>query len=309
VFEISPSRSPLHRPALPRIIPAARVLVRSSSDCEATPIHFPVYLPVGPFRISAHFIFETIAYTIGFLFYRQLRESYGDRIPDAARWSVIAAAAAGAAIGGKVLFWFENPHLLASGWRDPAYLLGGKTIVGALIGGLFAVELAKKLLHESRSTGDLFAAPIALGLAVGRVGCFLAGLPDHTYGKPSSLPWAVNFGDGVPRHPTQLYETIFALLLCFALLRALRRPHRSGDVFRLFMVCYFGWRLAIDFLKPDVRLHGLSSIQWASAAMLLYYSRDIYRWLSAGFQAGAPESEMESRPENLASRTSPQAAR
>ncbi|MFY9753733.1 MAG: prolipoprotein diacylglyceryl transferase family protein, partial [Candidatus Acidiferrales bacterium] len=165
-----------------------------SLDCEATPINFPVEFPVGSFVISAHFVFETIAYTVGFLFYRQLRENRGDAISDSTRWSVIAAAAAGAAIGGKLLYWFEDPRMLAADWRDPAYLMGGKTIVGALIGGLIAVELAKRILGERRSTGDLFAPAIALGLAIGRIGCFLAGLPDHTYGVASSLPWAVDFG-------------------------------------------------------------------------------------------------------------------
>jgi len=178
-----------------------------------------------------------------------------------------------------VLYWFEDPAASLAHWRDPAYLLGGKTIVGALIGGLFAVELAKRLAGETRSTGDLFAAPIALGIAIGRIGCFLTGLSDHTYGIATSLPWGVDFGDGIRRHPTQLYESLFTLALFFFLLRALKRPHREGDLFKMFMLAYLGWRLAIDFLKPEVRLGILSGIQWACAAMFLYYARDIRRWL------------------------------
>lgn len=49
-------------------------------------------------------------------------------------------------------------------------------------------------------------------MAVGRLGCFFAGLPDYTYGVPTDLPWGVNFGDGVPRHPVQLYESAAMLL-------------------------------------------------------------------------------------------------
>jgi len=178
-----------------------------------------------------------------------------------------------------VLYWFEDPAATLARWRDPVYLLGGKTIVGALIGGLLCVELAKRLAGETRSTGDLFAAPIALGIAVGRIGCFLAGLPDGTYGVATLLPWGVDFGDGIRRHPTQLYESLFALALFFCLVHLLKRPHRNGDVFKVFMLAYFGWRLAIDFLKPEIRVGIFSGIQWACAAMFLYYAGDIRRWL------------------------------
>ena len=243
-------------------------------------IHFPFHLQVGRFELSLHLLFETLAYTVAFLFYRHLRKQGGDPIPDATRWSVITAAAAGAALGSRILYWFEDPFLTFTHWHDPAYLMNGKTIVGGLIGGLIAVEWTKRLLGETRSTGDLFAPPIALGIAIGRIGCFLEGLPDHTYGIATSLPWGVDFGDGVRRHPTQLYESLFALILLALLSRMLRRPHVNGDVFKAFMVCYMAWRLAIDFLKPEIRIFGLSGIQWACAATLVYYSRDIRRWVA-----------------------------
>jgi len=91
--------------------------------------------------------------------------------------------------------------------------MGGKTIVGALIFGLISVELIKRYIRLRQSTGDLYAIPLALGIAIGRVGCFLTGLSDNTYGTPTNLPWAINFGDGIPRHPTQLYEIIFLIAL------------------------------------------------------------------------------------------------
>ena len=223
---------------------------------------------------------ELLAYIAGFLAYLRLRRRYGDSVSDASRWTVITAAVAGAAIGSRVLYWFEDPALTLSHWHDPVYLLGGKTIVGALIGGLFAVEWAKRRTGETRSTGDLFAAPLALGIAIGRIGCFLTGLSDHTYGTATSLPWGVDFGDGIRRHPTQLYESLFALVLFFFLMRMLRRPRQEGDVFKAFMVAYLGWRLAIDFLKPEAHIADLGGIQWACIAMLLYYARDIRRWLA-----------------------------
>lgn len=224
-------------------------------------------------------LLETLGYTFGFLVFRRLRKKYGDPVSDSTRWSVITAGVAGAAIGSRILFWFEDPRLTAANWHDFIYLMSGKTIVGGLIGGLFAVEWVKRQIGEKSSTGDLFAAPIALGLAIGRIGCFLGGLPDGTYGTRTSLPWGVDFGDGIPRHPTQLYESVFAFGLFLLLLRMTKRPHRNGDIFKLFMVMYMTWRLAIDFWKPEIRTAGFSGIQWACVAMLAYYSGDIWRWI------------------------------
>src|SRR5437868_7421431 len=77
----------------------------------------------------------------------------------------------------------------------------GHSIAGAIAGGAAAVELYKWLRGIRGSTGLPFVAPLALGIAVGRLGCFFAGLPDYTYGTPTHLPWGVDFGDGIPRHP------------------------------------------------------------------------------------------------------------
>ncbi|MFO1010500.1 MAG: prolipoprotein diacylglyceryl transferase family protein [Planctomycetota bacterium] len=79
---------------------------------------------------------------------------------------------------------------------------------------------------------------LCVGIAIGRVGCFLAGLDDRTFGSPSALPWAIDFGDGVARHPVQQYESGFALLLALFLHRMESRPHRSGAVFRAFLAAY-----------------------------------------------------------------------
>jgi phosphatidylglycerol---prolipoprotein diacylglyceryl transferase len=243
--------------------------------------------------LHPHPLFESLAYILGFLAYLRLRRNAGDPIPDSTRWTIIAAAVAGAAVGSRVLFWFEDPAQTFTHWRDLVFLMSGKTIVGGLIGGVFAVELAKRMVGERRSTGDVFAAPIALGIAIGRVGCFLTGLSDQTYGSPTSLPWGVNFGDGIPRHPTQLYESAFAAILFVSLWRMTRRTHVGGDVFKIFMVSYMAWRLAVDFLKPEARIEGLSAIQWACAVMLVYYASDIRRWLLRD-ASPAPEARIES---------------
>lgn len=240
-------------------------------------MQFPVYLPLGPLRLHPHAVFETLAYAIGFRTYLWLRRRSGDVIADGTRWSIVAAAIAGAAIGSKILYWFEDPVATWQHLSDPVYLLQGKTIVGGLVGGLIAVEGTKLALGVRQSTGDLFAVPLAIGAAIGRIGCFLTGLSDQTYGVATDLPLGVDFGDGVRRHPTQLYEAAFLAVFGVVLARFARRPHANGDVFKLFMVGYLGFRLAIDFLKPEPAFGGLSSIQWTALAVLAYYGGTRWR--------------------------------
>lgn len=255
---------------------------------------FPIYLPLGSLKLHPHFVFETAAYALAFRYYLWLRKRGGDTLDDANRWWMIAAAAMGAVVGSKMLYWFEDPAGTLTHWHDPAFLMGGKTIVGALIGGLFAVELMKLRLGIERRTGDLFSIPLCIGMAIGRVGCFLTGLDDHTAGVATTLPWGVNFGDGIPRHPTQVYEVLFALTLGVFLWRQSKRPHIEGDLFKQFMVAYFAFRFLCDFLKPDdIRVFlGLTSIQWACVLMLAYYFSDIRRW------AKSPVSQGRAKPES-----------
>src|SRR5262245_60913376 len=153
--------------------------------------------------------------------------------------------------------------------------MSGKTVAGGLIGGLFAVELTKRVAGVKRRTGDLFAIPLCAGLAIGRVGCFLGGLQDDAYGVATGAPWGVDFGDGVARHPAQVYEIIWLGLLALWLWRLSGRWRREGDLFKTFMVAYFSFRLVVEFIKPGWPIFGLTAIQWASVAMLVYYSRDL----------------------------------
>lgn len=238
---------------------------------------FPVYLRAGPVTLHPHWVFEALAYAVGFRAYLRLRARQGDHLDTDRRWWIVVAAIVGAAAGGKILFWLSDPALTLSRWRDPYYLMGGKTIVGGLIGGLLAVEWTKRRLGIVAATGDLFALPLTLGIAIGRIGCFLTGLSDHTFGLPTRLPWGVDFGDGIPRHPTQLYEVAWLGLVALWLRWLSRRPHQRGDLFKYFMVAYMSFRLAIEWIKPGVALAGLTTIQWACLSTLAYYRRALPR--------------------------------
>jgi len=171
-------------------------------------------------------------------------------------------------LGSRILGLAEQAPTIGIHWSD-LLIPGGKTIVGGLLGGWLAVEITKAFTGIKAQTGDLFAIPLCIGIAIGRIGCFLAGLPDDTYGTPTSLPWGVDFGDGIRRHPTQLYEVVFLLALAWLLSQWSRRPHRPGILFRAFLAAYLAWRLLIDFLKPQPHIAGMNVIQWACVAGLV----------------------------------------
>lgn len=225
----------------------------------------------------AHLILEALAYAVGFRLYLRERKRAGDFLDDSARWSLIVAVVLGAALGSKLLHHLASPARVAAHWGEPdflPFLLGGKTIVGALLGGWIAVEGTKRALGIRRSTGDLYALPLAIGIAVGRVGCLLAALEDGTHGVATSLPLAIDFGDGIARHPVRLYEILGLALIALVLARRPAFLAAEGARFRFFLAAYLALRISLDFLKPAERALGLSGIQWAALLGLA--------WLAGG---------------------------
>jgi prolipoprotein diacylglyceryltransferase len=230
---------------------------------------FPVHFHIFGFDILAHQVMEAAGYTAGSLLYLAVKKRFpGPQLSDEQRLWIIVGCLVGALFGSKILAWIESIHAYWPHRNDPRMLLGGKTIAGGLAGGWLGVELVKRWFGIKQSTGDRFVFPIILGICIGRIGCFLEGLDDHTYGIPTSLPWGVDFGDGIRRHPTQLYEIIFCALLGIALLIRTRRPFFPGTIFRLFMLGYFAWRFAVEFIKPRETYLGLSPIQMASVLVV-----------------------------------------
>lgn len=238
-------------------------------------MRFPPYMASAPFALATHWILESLAYAVGFWLYRRERRKSGDFLSSSSRLTIVTAAIVGAAVGSKLLSWLEDPVALFSHPHLLDYLASGRTIVGGLLGGTLAVEWIKSKTGVRHRTGDLFALPLTLAIATGRIGCFMAGLTDHTYGFQTALPWGVDFGDGIARHPTQIYEMLFMLLLAIWIKHLKSIPHREGDLFRTFLVGYLAFRFAVDFLKPDARFAGLTAIQWCCALGILTYWRDI----------------------------------
>jgi prolipoprotein diacylglyceryltransferase len=180
---------------------------------------------------------------------------------------IAAAAAIGGVLGAKVPGWIANWQLIASGAR-PELWLSGRTILGGIIGGALAVYLTKRRLGIKRKLGNYLVAPPCVAIFFGRIGCFLTGC---CYGVATNLPWGVNFGDGVLRHPTQLYEAAFMLvLLAWAIV--MRDRLEPGQLFRQFVVAYFGWRFLAEFIRVNpVAAAGLTYYQIAAVLVVAYY--------------------------------------
>jgi prolipoprotein diacylglyceryltransferase len=235
-------------------------------------VTFPVWLTVGGLKIHPHLFFELLGYAVGVAIFLALKKR-GDHITNADRWSIVTAAVLGAALGSRVLFWMEDPAATAGFLRNAPEMLGGKTLVGALLGGWIAVEFTKRWIGVRSSTGDLFVLPLAFGIAVGRVGCFSSGLADGTYGTATALPWGVDLGDGITRHPTALYESIFMIAFGLLLLRLGPRFER-GRLFTVFVAGYLAFRLVVDLIKPGVvAAVGMTAIQLACVVGLAICAR------------------------------------
>ena len=172
----------------------------------------------------------------------------------------------------------EDPYKFFNTSSPLLYFYSNKTIVGGLLGALVVVEITKLLLNEKSSSGDLFTYPLILAMMIGRIGCFLAGVNEPTFGIASSLPWAMDLGDGIMRHPVALYEIAFLLLVWVSIVQWEKSVTLANGVrFKIFMICYLTFRLAIDFIKP---VHyfpfGLSAVQLACMTGLIYYYKTIY---------------------------------
>ncbi|NBO19631.1 MAG: diacylglyceryl transferase [Proteobacteria bacterium] len=246
---------------------------------------FPVIFHIGPITLEAHLLCEILAYFAGLQYYQHLRHRRGDVIGDHKRLWVMIGGIFGAAVGSKLLGLLEHPELLSLSLsrQHIAYLFTSKTIVGGLLGGLLGVEATKKLLGVTRSTGDLFCFPILLGMMIGRMGCFLAGVDDGTWGNETHGFSGIDGGDGVPRHPLPLYELLVLGATWLSLARLRRRVAlREGGLFKLFMVSYLLWRFGAEFLKPSYAVGptGLSAIQIACLLGLLYYYKVILKFRS-----------------------------
>ena len=184
-------------------------------------------------------------------------------LTDRQRLAIGLGAFCGGMLGSKLPFALSDPHGV---FCSQAWLSDGKTILFGLVGGYLGVELAKVLVDVQTKTGDTFAIPLAVAIGIGRWGCFVAGC---CHGIPTSLPWGVNFGDGLFRHPTQLYETAFHLTAAVILWLLERRKLFPTQRLKLYFLAYCVYRILSEFIRPEVPLIAhLTGYQWAAIVLI-----------------------------------------
>jgi phosphatidylglycerol---prolipoprotein diacylglyceryl transferase len=239
---------------------------------------------IAGWTVNVHLILEYIAFFLAYRHYVYLRKRDTDPISTSHRLSIILGAAVGAFMGSRVVAFLENP-IVDLNTFSLQFLYNLKTIMGGLFGGLIGVEITKWKLKERQSSGDLFTLPIIVGIFVGRIGCFLSGTNEFTYGTHTTFFAGMNLGDGLRRHPIALYELLFLLMLYFVLRKLYnQRKFENGMIFHLFMLSYFGFRFFIEFLKPNTFLIlGLSTIQWLCIVCFVYYRKTL-TMLSRAYQ-------------------------
>ncbi|MCJ8152855.1 prolipoprotein diacylglyceryl transferase [Chryseobacterium sp. SSA4.19] len=233
---------------------------------------FPVTFQLFGKTIFAHPVFETLGMFIGMRYYFYLKRISKEKVSFNTSAAILIGATAGALIGSKLIGNLENPYRLFEHFHLKTFWTNN-TIVGGLAFGLIGVELAKKIVGHKESTGDLIVYPLILAMIIGRIGCFLTGVYEETYGLPTNSMFGMHLGDQYLRHPVALYEIVFLIFLwvCLKMFQK-RKKFPSGFIFQLFMLNYFIFRLMLDFIKPRIELIGnLGTIQIVCIGIIIYY--------------------------------------
>ena len=216
-----------------------------------------------------HTLFDLLAaasaLTMTAFVYRWRLYGAGQKIESAGIGYAVALVT-GAGIGGfgagTLNLWLSN---------EPGI---GRSILGALVGAIAAIEIYKAAKGIRGSTGLIFVPAFATSVIIGRWGCFLSGLQDHTHGTPTMLPWGHDFGDGISRHPVQLYESfaMAAFLVVALVLISRRAPFFLRNGFYLMVLYYAMQRFQWEFLKPYAALAGPFNLFHFLCAGLVIYS-------------------------------------
>lgn len=228
--------------------------------------------------LTIHYLFETLAFIIGIRLYYYRKKNIVDEISDENRLWILLGAMVGALIGSRLIAVLETPEYLSQVTLMTLYQ--SKTVAGGFLGGLFGVEIAKKIIKINVASGDVYVVPIIVAVFIGRIGCFLSGTNEPTFGIETTFFTGMNLGDGLKRHPVALYEMAFMVVLLILFNAIKNKNFLKGDRFKLFMVLYFFYRFSVEFIKPYHSLFfNLSSIQWSAIFIFIYYHKFIVRML------------------------------
>jgi phosphatidylglycerol:prolipoprotein diacylglycerol transferase len=241
----------------------------------------PKLITIGTFFLPTYGLLTALAFLLALWITVRLGRRTGldgERVTNLAIYCALAGMA-----GAKIaMFLFDWSYYVA----HPGELFSITTLqaAGVFQGGLALAILTAYLYTRHFQmpgliTADAFAPGIALGHAIGRLGCFSAGC---CWGRRTGVPWAITFTNpdanrmfgtpiGVPLHATQLYES-FAELCVFAfLLWRFRKAHRPGDIIGLYLIVSSILRFWVEFYRfhEQALVAGLSLTQWISLALIV----------------------------------------
>ena len=216
-----------------------------------------------------HILFDLLAYIVGTVLLWRVFKSRRPLIEDEnLRYAYYTVVIIGAFLGAFII---GSLNTLIS--LDSSNIIIGKSILGAIVGGVIAVEIFKKIMNIKGSTGAYFVPSLAIGIAIGRIGCFLSGLDDYTYGVETNSFLGYDFGDGVLRHPVQLYESLtMALFFLYTLyIYSKNRYYFEKFIFYQFILLYSLERFIWEFLKPYKSIaFGLNIFQYICLGLIFY---------------------------------------
>lgn len=236
-------------------------------------MNFPVQVSLGDMQIPMHSLLEFSAYFIGFRYFLYLRKKQPDAISTTNRIWILIGAILGSLLGSRIAGGLEDPVQLKMANNILMHFYLNKTVLGGFLGGIWGVEIIKKMIGEKSSSGDLFTYPMILALIIGRIGCFSMGVYEETYGTATSFFTGMNLGDGKMRHPVTLYEMAFLLFTWIGLKQTEKKYELANGLrFKIFMIAYCLFRFVLDYIKPHYTYSiGLSAIQITALIGLSYY--------------------------------------
>lgn len=224
-----------------------------------------MYTRLGPVPVHELFVaLGTFAAVLVFVLESRRRGASDDRL-----LVVVTGALVGGAVFMRLGTWLQHLDLSGNASLTEQWLHGNRSILGGLVGAWLGVHVAKRLSGYRLRTGDLFAPAVALGMAVGRVGCLLTEKP----GAPTGRGWGITLDPdaaarlgapaGTPLHPSFAYEIVFHLVAFGVIWAWLRhRPLPPGAVFVWYVAAYGAFRFLVEFTRGnEVVWHGLTRPQ------------------------------------------------
>ena len=245
---------------------------------------------VGPAVLPVHGVFVALgvlAATVVFVAEARRRGAMNEQ-------SLVAVTGAlvGGAIGMRLSGWAEHLDPRLNPTLMQVWEFGSRSILGGLLGAYLGVHIAKRIGGYRSKTGDLFAPAVALGMAIGRIGCHLTEAP----GRPTNLPWGVHAPSATPNcpgcltgqamHPSFIYEIAFQLA-AFAVLLWLRpRITHPGELFVIYIAGYAVFRFVVEFVRAnDTVWLDLTRPQWFLLPSLVVVSLRVRYGYRRGYYA------------------------